>query len=209
MRFIAALLGILMLGTGLFAQDAFDEEVPVVKKPVKKEAPAETKTTPATVSPAATTETTPSTAAATTTTPSTAASTKTTPATVSTTAVTEVKPAEPVKTEPVVTTAAAEPAPGVVVTSTEVRRPADTVCAVNGVKIVVTDKTPFSDYGGVRYYFLDERAKGMFEKAQYKYTKDILTCKVCGRQEKKRGRHPDVPGGKVRRQGLLLLQQHR
>ena len=67
-------------------------------------------------------------------------------------------------------------------------RPEETVCAVNGVQLQVTDNTPFTDYGGERYYFLDERAKQMFDKSQYKYTKDILTCKVCGKQEKKRGR---------------------
>jgi len=64
----------------------------------------------------------------------------------------------------------------------------DTVCAITGASIKVTDKTPSSEYHGVRYYFVDEARKKEFEKDQWKHTKDIVTCQVCGKQNKVKGR---------------------
>ncbi|GEM_PF-6221748 len=64
----------------------------------------------------------------------------------------------------------------------------ETVCAVTGTSIKVTEKTPSSEYHGVRYYFIDEARKKEFDKNQWKYSKDIVTCQVCGKQDKIRGR---------------------
>jgi len=64
----------------------------------------------------------------------------------------------------------------------------ETVCAVTGTNIKVTEKTPSSEYHGVRYYFIDEARKREFEKNQWKYSKEIVTCQVCGKQDKIRGR---------------------
>ena len=116
-----------------------------------------------------------------------------------------VKPAEPVKAtetvkpaEPVKTPEAAKPSEAV--KQGESARPAaakpeadavilsETVCAVSGASIKVTEKTPSSEYHGVRYYFVDEAKKREFDKNQWKFTKDIVTCQVCGKQDKIRGR---------------------
>ncbi|MFH1824350.1 MAG: hypothetical protein ABH873_03890 [Candidatus Firestonebacteria bacterium] len=72
-----------------------------------------------------------------------------------------------------------------------IKRPAKTVCAVTGSPLEVTDKTPFIvSKEGTVYYFLNEEAKMKFQAAgqSWKYVRDILTCQVCGTQEKKRGR---------------------
>ena len=70
-----------------------------------------------------------------------------------------------------------------------VKRPSKTICAVNGVPIVVTDKTPFIvDKDGTTYYFLNEEAKKKFQMNDWKYKGNILTCQVCGTQTKKGAR---------------------
>lgn len=70
----------------------------------------------------------------------------------------------------------------------QAKKPFYTICAVSGVKIEVTDKTPYSDYNGIRYYFANENVKKSFDKAQWKYANNMLTCKVCGAQELKNRR---------------------
>lgn len=68
----------------------------------------------------------------------------------------------------------------------EAARSIKSVCAVTGVKIDVTDKTPYSDYQNTKYYFINIEAKRKFDLAQWKYVKDILTCNVCGNQENRK-----------------------
>ncbi len=189
MKRVAVVLSVLMLFGITYAQDAFEDEIvpvkpapkvvtlpapPQIPPPVKKEVPVDTKTAPITAI---------------------APSTK--PAIQAPAAPIEIKPViepekavkTPVKTEII----PEKKEPAVSTKAPLARRTEDgileeTVCAVNGVKISINDKTLFSDDMGTRYYFVDARSKQLFDKSPYKYEKDILTCKVCGKQEKKRGR---------------------
>lgn len=72
---------------------------------------------------------------------------------------------------------------------TSVVRPARSVCPVTGTKLVVTDKTlSYVDVHNITYYFLNEEAKNKFLSSEWKYSKEMLTCQVCGEQTKKIGR---------------------
>ena len=63
--------------------------------------------------------------------------------------------------------------------------PESTICPVTGVPLKVNTSTPFSNYSNVRYYFLSANEKVQFDGNPFKFAKDIETCQVCGRQEKK------------------------
>ena len=67
----------------------------------------------------------------------------------------------------------------------EIPRPDKTVCPVTGVPIEVDEKTPMVDYQGKKYYFLNEEMKAQFDKDPFGFAKNIETCDICGRQEKK------------------------
>lgn len=89
----------------------------------------------------------------------------------------------------VVTPEPGKPVPPEISFKEVIKRPVKTICAVNGSPIEVTDKTPFIvAKDGTTYYFLNEEAKKRFQISSWKYERDILTCWVCGTQEKKRGR---------------------
>ncbi|MEI6846140.1 MAG: hypothetical protein WCK36_03735, partial [Candidatus Firestonebacteria bacterium] len=64
-------------------------------------------------------------------------------------------------------------------------RPDKTVCPVTGVPLDVNEKTPTSSYQNKNYYFLNENAKEQFDKNPFEFSKNIETCDICGKQEKK------------------------
>ena len=64
-------------------------------------------------------------------------------------------------------------------------RPTVAVNPVTGVIINVDATTPFSEYNGALYFFLSAAEKSQFDGNPFKFAKDIDTCLVCGRQEKK------------------------
>ncbi|GEM_PF-3583405 len=64
-------------------------------------------------------------------------------------------------------------------------RPADTICAVTGAPLKVNDATPFSKYNNDYYYFLSNSEKAQFDSNPFKFAKNMDTCQVCGKQERK------------------------
>ena len=198
MRLVATILGILFLSVGVFGQ-AFDEDEPAPEKKSAPKAVVQEKkveitvpAAPAQAAPAVPAQAAPAVPAQTV--PATPVQAiPATPAQGAPVAPAQVTPSVPAQVAPAAVPAVkteaikkvtAQPAPS----ETDSTLLTETICAVTGISIKVTDKTPTSDYHGIRYYFVSDAKKTEFEKNQWKYSREILTCQVCGKQDKIKGR---------------------